>query len=164
MKNRIFKFLGYLMLLTYIFSWEVYSKEKNIFLNPGVRLSYTFGKNGGFTTGFEISCTYLDLESPIIWGILISVDSRRSFNKIHLGVEVVSPRITRTIGISIGPTMTKDNNITDYGFTSTVFGGVIIYPFYAYTWRANSQDIHEMGAFLKLHMHIYGKIDIRFGH
>lgn len=152
--------LWYFVLLTCVFSFKVYANDKNIYLNIGGRISYAFGKNGGFGGGFEISFTQFDFKSPI-WGVLASFDSRKSLNKIHFGFEVVGPY---TIGISIGPTLTKDKNVIDYGFTTTVFAGVIIYPFYAYTWRANSSSISEAGTFLKFPILIHRGIESRLVH
>jgi hypothetical protein len=147
----------HLLLLTIsLLPCKAYSQETSTYLNPGFRLGYVFGETGGFTAGIEVSYTWVN--TNLAWGILSSADWCNGRIKIHFGLEAA-----RGVGISIGPTITKNIDTVDYGFTLTPFGGVILYPFYSYTWRVTSASIQEAGVFIKVPILTSGE-SIKFGH
>src|SRR5213593_4935792 len=64
--NLIFVFF----LSALLFQAEALSEDQ-YFLNPGLKFGHTFGENGGYTVGFEISYTRYSSQS---YGILASID------------------------------------------------------------------------------------------
>jgi len=146
----------FLALLLWLFSSQpAASQGTSTYINPGLKLGYTFGENGGFTAGIEISYTWAN--TNLAWGVLSSADWCNGLLKIHLGLEAA-----RGVGISIGPSITKKIDTIDYGITVTPFAGFILYPFYSYTWRMTSPNIQEVGAFLKFPIQTSGE-RIKFG-
>ncbi len=107
------------------------------------------------TTGVELSYTRVSQDGA--WGILSSVDWSSGLFKAHVGIQA-----SRGVGLSVGPTLTTAGDNVDYGFTATPFAGFVLYPFYAYTWRAHSPDIQEAGLFVKIPFRVSGE-PIRFG-
>jgi len=147
-----------LNLLLWLFSSQhATSQGTSTYINPGIKLGYTFGENGGFTAGVEISYTWVN--ENLSFGIVTSADVCKKLLKFHLGTEAS----TRGIGVCVGPSLTKNNDTTDYGLTFTTFFGLVVIPYYSYTFRFIKDDVHELGSFLKFPIQVSGE-RLRFGH
>ena len=118
------------------------------FFNPGIKLGYTFGQNGGFSYGFEMS--FIKTGDKLIepkYGVVVGIDRVNDVAKYHFGLQYLGGIIGGEVGPSI---IVRDGNI-NYGFQFTPFlASIIIIPFYSYTFVLNNNDFHEIGSFIKL--------------
>ena len=148
------KSIAYLIFCLILSFETAYSNERIIYLNPGVKLGYMFGKGGGFTWGLEVSLTSVDADiiKNDIYGILMDIDFRNNLTKIHLGGEYVTfiHNTITNIGISFGPTYIVNRGVQDLGLTCTAFTGAFAYPYYGFTLSASGNTYHEAGCFIKL--------------
>jgi len=119
------------------------SFSQETFINPGVKLGYQFGENGGFSLGFEISFTFLAKDGAI-YGVLFDLDKFQRSWYYHFGLEFA----THFVGVEIGPTLWGGNN-SDWGFGTTVYTGVVLYPYYRYTFMNRNPNLHEIGTYIK---------------
>lgn len=126
--------------------------ENRQWLNPGIKLGYTFGTGGGFVWGFELSYTFDD-DSGFFWGPLIDLDTCHGRVKTHIGIE----GSYFGIGVDVGPTFITKAKQTDIGYTVTPFVGVIIYPYYSYTLRPGKSGLHEIGSYVKWPFQVAGE-------
>jgi len=121
-------------------------RQRNWYFNPGVKLGYAFGKDGGFISGVELSLTTTLDNQRGAWGILFSLEKCRSYTMLHFGGEIFP---NSPIGFSFGPSLIRQNDKNEFGASATLFGGALILPYYRYTYRHSLTDINELGAFLK---------------
>lgn len=138
-------------MLLFLALGNLHAQQTWNFLNVGFKFSHTVGEGGGFTPGVEVSYTVAGRE--IGGGILLSGDVCNGRSKIHIGVE----GFTRGVGISIGPTWISEHEKTGIGYTLTVYGGFLIYPFYSYTTAADLPAYQELGSFLKFPVAMAGR-------
>ena len=124
-----------------------FAQTQHWYVNPGIKLGYAFGSSGGFVLGGEVSLTTINENHYFAWGILASVESVGDIKLIHCGVEYF-PHIF--YGASFGPSFVINQNRDELAWTTTVFGGAFILPYYRLTIRPNNDDIHEIGSFFKL--------------
>ena len=122
-------------------------------INPGIKIGFTPGSFRNFTIGFELSYTH-----SILFGVVFDIDVNPSKKivKTHIGVEGSGG----IAGLSIGPTLVTENGQTDLGIGTTVYTGLIIHPYYSYTWRFKKEDIDEIGCYFKVPIKLSGKVDI----
>jgi len=118
------------------------------FINPGVKVGYAFGENGGFTYGFELSYvrtgpTWLEKK----YGVVLNVDWIKDLTKYHLGVEYIGGAL---LGGEFGPSILIQNGEIDYGVQATPFLLFFLIPYYSHTFVLNGIDINEIGSFVKL--------------
>jgi len=139
----------------------LFSQDERIWFNPGMKIGYTFGENGGFTWGYEMSITYQqaktigNIKIPYYTGLVIDIDYCNDIKKIHLGAEFAS-----VAGICIGPTWITENGKTEVGFSIIPYTGLFLYPYYSFTYRSEKPNIHEIGGYLKLPITNYYTIDV----
>lgn len=119
------------------------SIAQKTFINPGVKLGYQFGENGGFSLGFEISFTFLAKDGAI-YGVLFDLDKYQRRWHYHFGLEFW----THFAGVEIGPTFCG-GNISDWGFGTTVYSGAVLYPYYRYTFMNRNPNLNEIGTYIK---------------
>lgn len=121
--------------------------KHNYFLNPGMKLGYAFGENGGFTYGFELSfvVTSRDSKHPSR-GITLNYDFISKGSRVHLGFEYLSP----FIGIDVGPTMYTTQSTNNFGFSVIPFIGIFIIPYYNFTYINSDGTFNEIGSYIKI--------------
>jgi hypothetical protein len=129
------------------------------FISPGVKLGYTFGKQGGFTGGFEVS--YIVWYKNTAHAAVLVVDLQEKMAKYHVGYQISS-----FAGIELGPTLVlKTDGKPDLGWTATPFiGAVVPYLYYSHTFMFSPEkDIDETGLLLKLPLPLEGhEMDLGF--
>lgn len=127
--------------------------KKDEFFNPGIKIGYTFGPNGGMTYGIEISYTKL-YEERVGEGIVFDLDYTPSLRtwKVHGGLEVGSG-----IGLCAGPTLIFSPEKTEVAASLIPFIGAGLYFYYHFLIRfSSSPDIFETG--------VYGKYSLQTVH
>jgi len=158
--KRIFIF-QVIVIAMFIGTNSLFAQNDRVWINPGLKLGYTFGENGGFTWGYELSITFQQetiiryVKVPYCIGLVLDVDYCKNITKTHFGAEFASLG-----GLCVGPTWISEGGKTDLGFSIIAFTGVILYPAYTYTYRKEKQDIHEIGGYLKLPITDYYTIDV----
>lgn len=121
-------------------------------VNPGVTLSYTFGR--GVTYGLELSFvwmpTTLDAFKQQPYGRGLAIDLGTNFRdlfKLRLGGEVIGP----FIGVEAGPALVVDRTGPHLGFGVTPWAGYYVMPYYTYTLVfGDTPNLHEWGTYLKV--------------
>jgi hypothetical protein len=121
------------------------------FLSPGFKIGYAFGENGGFINGIEVSIAHLPESSNSILGACLSVERLNSDIIIHFAFESAG-----LIGASIGPTLVISKQERSYGFTGTLFGGILLIPYCRYTYLPARANFFEAGTFVKFPFRISG--------
>lgn len=120
-------------------------KGNSIYLNPGVKLGYQFGENGGFVYGFEVSVTTYTKSSFPLPGVVFNIDRCKGKTKIHLGAQT-----SLMLGMELGPTLYIDNDKQYWGVSTTIFGFVFAIPYYEYTYLFDTNNLHQIGLFGKV--------------
>ncbi len=140
------------MLFVIVTTMCCYSLElsSQVVLNPGIKLGHTFGENGGFTWGLEVSLTSGD--GPWFGGV-VDIDFCKERTKFHIGFQG-----SMIAGASLGPTFIVEKGETDVGISVVPFAGAILYPYYAFTLRPKKSVIHEAGGFLKVPIAVSGAL------
>ena len=120
------------------------------FISPGIKLGYTFGQGGGFTTGIEVS--YIVWRNELPMAVVLNIDlcgreEKLEYQKIHLGWQ-----ISHVVGIEAGPTIIWDDGGASLGMTVTPFAGLVFpYGYYSYTLDfAGGRQRNEAGLLLKM--------------
>lgn len=135
---------------------NLFSQGNSVFLNPGIKLGYTYGENGGFTYGFELSVTsnVLPDEPTLCYGVVFDIDFNKHWTKIHFGAE----GNLITLGLDIGPTLLIQNGTTTLGFSIIPYCGALLYLYYNYSYFGkNMLAMSELGMYLKYHTPIIGE-------
>lgn len=146
----LIKNLRYSVLLFFVIFFVAVSasaQRQHWFVNPGIKLGYAFGPNGGFIFGTEVSLTTIVDNRVDAWGMLVSYESIGKMQLIHGGIEYF-PRIF--YGASIGPSFLLDSKKDDVALTTTVFGGLFLLPYYRLTILPGRFTLHEVGTFFKV--------------
>lgn len=131
--------------------------DPTICLNPGVKLGYQFGENGGFVYGFEVSLTNTFIQrfnsqlvpgTYLSYGILFNIDYCKNNTKIHCGVQFSS----LPLGFDIGPTFYIKDNKSSSGYSVCLFSFIGVLPYYEYTRIFDEQNtsFSQTGVFMKL--------------
>jgi hypothetical protein len=69
-------------------SSEVFASEPKIYCSPGFKLGYSFGENGGFVWGLELSVnSYFKRE--LFACIVFDIDFFEKWTRIHCGAEIM---------------------------------------------------------------------------
>ena len=141
----------YSILILIILNTTSGQTQHHYFFSPGIKLGYTFGENGGFAFGFEGSFTVTgDYGDDPIYGVVFDYDWSGEINKTHIGFEYY-----RWLGgIDIGPTIAWKNGQRYFGFSAIPFIGVLVNPYYNYTFLNGEFGLHEIGAYLKIPIQI----------
>lgn len=128
---------------------------QRFYLNPGIKLGYSFGKEGGFVFGFEVSATYFNEKESTFWGVVFDYDKISTLNRIHIGIEGSKS----VFGLDLGPTFAWDENNKYTGFSIIPYTGLFAYPYYNFTWLGGKGVFHEVGSYLKIGI---GNTNIKF--
>ena len=126
--------------------------EPFVTVNPGVTLSYTFGR--GFTYGFELSVVWmpatLDEYKQRPFGVGVALDVASDFDdlfKMRVGGEIIGP----FIGVEAGPALVVDRTGAHLGLGITPWVGWTVMPYYTYTWLpGETENLHEVGSYFKV--------------
>lgn len=66
--------------------------QSTLFLNPGLKFGYAFGKNGSFIFGAELSVVYWSSDrSALYYGAVISAEVGKHIGVYHFGIELGTP-------------------------------------------------------------------------
>jgi hypothetical protein len=145
--------LAALLLATFVLPTA--APAADLFVNPGVKIGWTFGR--GLTYGLELSFVW-DVQSewaerdftslPYGHGLVFDVDTNfKGFWKAHAGYEAIGP----FIGIDVGPTLVGDQGRVLFGLGITPWAGYDVIPYYTYTLAfGGEKNFHEMGTYLKV--------------
>ena len=113
----------------------------------GMKFGYTFGKEGGFTWGFEVSAIKY-LETGYQGGV-IDLDFCQDDIKLHAGYEIQPSLILP--GVCIGPSLRLHRGRFDPGFSIIPYYGVIAIPYYNYSYfPLSTKSISEIGTYIKV--------------
>lgn len=126
-----------------------------------LKLGYSFGKDGGFTSGLELSVIYISKNDQINFGNSFSIDFNEARTKIHIGIQAY---YTIIAGIDVGPTLsisriTKEASL---GYSITPFAGLLLYPYFSYTDLLTDDKIYEVGGFLRVPLFFYTNRGLKF--
>lgn len=123
-----------------------------VFFTGGLKFGYSFGENGGFTYGFEIStvaCTF----DESVYGAALSYDITGELHKVHFGLEAALAPLKRGFnfwGFEAGPTYAWNDSEDFFGLGVMSYFGTIIIPEYSFTYLENYGTLHEIGTYVKL--------------
>lgn len=122
-----------------------------LIVSPGVKLGYTFGAQGGFNYGIEISVltrTTPDLAAVLAYGPVFNLHwGPNDVFYARLGAEVVS----WFIGAEAGVAYVSDSFGSHFGVGITPWiGSWYVVPYYTHTFVFGSTDLNEAGTYLKL--------------
>ncbi|MDR3667574.1 MAG: hypothetical protein P4L35_12090 [Ignavibacteriaceae bacterium] len=134
------------------------SFAQDMYVNPGIKLGYMFGENGGFVIGFELSVTRYDNKTGSIWGLVLDLDETVKMTKLHLGVE----SSTAFLGLDAGPAFIWQDNKGYWGFSFIPYGGVFLYPYYNFTFNFQNIYYHEIGSYIKFTIPNKNNESVRF--
>jgi hypothetical protein len=139
---------GILFISSWLMKSESLARPREWFLNPGVKVGYAFGPNGGFIYGWEVSITSIKNDGTDGFGVFVSSESNSSISHLlHFGIEIF-PR--SFLGASLGPSLIKIDGKTKSGLGVTVFGGLLLLPYYRFTYIPETAGLHEAGTFFKM--------------
>ncbi len=127
--------------------------QRNWYLNTGIKLGYAFGDRGGFISGIEVSATTWPESAHIFTGVCVSIEQVKSLVVAHIGFETGS-----IVAVSVGPSLLVSNQGNQFALTTTVFGGLLIIPYFRYNYVPNASDIPEVGSFLKIPVKLSGSM------
>ena len=141
------------ILILICFNASVASAQISTYVNPGIKLGYAFGENGGFTFGYELSFVFIKGgNDDSRFGIVIDYDWVKDTRRLHLGTEYMY----RFFGIDVGPTVAWCSGSSKTGFSVIPFGGLMILPYYNFTYLDNETEYHEIGTYVKLALGNFG--------
>ncbi len=154
MEKRI---LAFLLLAGWFSGSTTFAQNTTTFLSPGVKLGYTFGDNGGFTYGFEVSFVWMDRSVHNIgnsMGPVFDIDFWPGATRLHLGLELVKydNRSGIASGACFGPSIVFKESQPHFGVSFIPFFGALAYPYFNYT-RVNDFTFLETGLYGKAHIH-----------
>jgi hypothetical protein len=118
-------------------------------ISPGVKLGYTFGDGGGFTYGAELTVLWRtgpDLAAILAHGPALNLSWNGGSFQLRAGWEIVS----WFAGIEAGPALVSDRTGTHVAVGVSPWLGALVVPYYTYTWVPASDDVRELGTYLKL--------------
>ena len=153
MKN--FTLTGLIVLVCIFTSQKSYSQNYTVFLSPGFSFSHSFGENGGFTFGVEISLVFVDADIGQCFGAVTSFKTNKNIQSIHVGAEYMY-----WAGIECGPTFTfeRNSNKNYTGLSVTGFlSAIALAPYYTYVFNFKNIDNSDVGSYLKFPIFIGGE-------
>ncbi len=131
--------------------------QNSVYVNPGIKVGYTFGDRGGLTFGLELSVTQYQSRGMLLGGVIdYDYTPASGMHKTHLGAE----GSVWGLGLDLGPTWVIGNGKSGLGATFTPFVGLVAYPYYSFTAMVGMENIHEAGAYLKPPIHVSGNSGI----
>ena len=101
------------------------------YASVGPRITYNFGKGGGWSFGFEVAYfPRISDKAPLPYGVTFDMMFPSS-NAVTLHVGLETPY---GVGLDVGPTITFKNQNVYPAFTLIAFMGLGIYPAFEYTF------------------------------
>jgi len=140
------------------FATLIHAQNATTFLNPGIKLGYTFGDNGGFTYGAEISYVWMirpehSSGAGASIGPVLDIDFLPRMSRIHLGIETAyAVGGLVAVGVCGGPTILFKDGDDYWGYSVIPFIGALMYPYFNYTSVGELRST-EVGGYLKYHLH-----------
>lgn len=133
----------------------IYARDPQVYLNPGLKFGYTFGDHGGFTYGFEVSVTtnFKNQETAVWYGVVVDVDFCKDWTRLHTGIEASAIGF----GFDVGPSFLFRNDTVSYGVSLIPFLGIIVFPYYNFSYFDNGFETHELGSYFKLPVMVSGE-------
>ncbi|NLT50434.1 MAG: hypothetical protein GXX85_05905 [Ignavibacteria bacterium] len=123
-------------------------------VNPGIKLGYIFGEQGGFVFGVEMSFMHMFDQGPSA-GIVLSADLLKGKQIYHIGIQG-----SYIAGIDIGPSFYVTKDECTLGLGTTIYTGFIIMPYFTINSFPDKPKQIQLGSYLKLP--IYFGEPIRF--
>jgi hypothetical protein len=122
------------------------------FVNPGIKLGYTWGPGGGFTIGLEVSALGMEFVDEFMYGPVVSIDYRwaRDF-RLRLGGEVCR----MGFGAEGGVVASYESGRLRFGLAATPWFGAVLVPYYTFTLMFDGDYSHEMGGYAKVPLMYY---------
>lgn len=118
-------------------------------ISPGIKLGYTFGDDGGFTWGFELTALFRtgpDLGVVLAHGPAFNLTFGPVFH-LRAGWEIVS----WGLGLEAGPELVRGKDGSRFGFGVTPWlGAFFVAPYYTHTFVLDGEPVDEAGTYLKL--------------
>lgn len=151
-------FVDALLVLIVTSSGLAYDDGPYYFVSPGIKMSYVFGSEGGFSFGWEVS-VYRTIgwkprgEEEGYVGIALSIDWCKSVTKLQLGFEGSQ----RFMGLCLGPSLVLREDAGILGVSATLYSWFVVLPYYTYTFLPGYADIHELGGFIKIPIQLNGR-------
>ncbi|MBI3259435.1 MAG: hypothetical protein HYZ54_08195 [Ignavibacteriae bacterium] len=149
-------YITVILMITFLCSSRnLFAAPEEIYFNPGIKLGYSFGKNGGFVWGLEFSVTTVISRSynqGLLIGAVVDIDFCRNWRRVHFGIESSPFGIDYLCaGIDIGPSITTIDTHTYYGFSVIPYLGAGAYPYFNYTFTGkDSLGLFELGSYIKI--------------
>lgn len=122
--------------------------QTRLYVSPGIKMGYAFGKDGGFTFGYELSFVVVPRGSDDSrYGLVIDYDWPKNAKRLHIGLEY----IYRYTGVDVGPSFIWEEGKQTTGLSIIPFGcPELLIPYYQYTLMPGSHaDFHDAGMYLK---------------
>lgn len=147
MKKIIFCILLFIAINT-----NLKAQDYPVYMSAGFKLSYAWGEiNSGFLWGFEVST--IQINQSIIYGPVVAIDFFQGDPIVHIGGEAS----IGLVGIDIGPSFYFKNGKIYTGIGGSVYTGLLIMPFYSYTYYGKSTlSMNNVGTYLKIPFHVSG--------
>lgn len=123
----------------------------SVVVSPGVKVAYTFGPEGGWTLGLELTLLYRTTESlsPVLAhgpAFNVTWTPSRSWY-LRTGWQIVS----FFVGFEAGPALVVDGEGAHLGFGLTPWlGAVWVVPYFTHTFVLGGRGLSELGTYLKL--------------
>jgi len=119
-------------------------------LNPGVKLAYSFGPNGGWTYGFEVAVAWMTPEIDWVIGSGAVIDftwTRGGIFELRGGYEVFG----LIWGLEAGPALVVAPDGTHFAIDVTpFFSGIFVDTYYTASFTLGRPYRGELGTYLKL--------------
>ncbi len=133
-----------ILVLIFCISRNIVLAKDDIYVSPGIKLGYQFGKDGGFIFGIEISAVQVGKYTAI--GGVLDLDFCKDNTMFHIGFQ----QSALPIGYDLGPSLYFKDSKTYFGYSANIFSGFIAMPFYGINYFPSEKvTIHEAGSYLK---------------
>ena len=124
---------------------------EQVIVSPGVKLGYTFGQDGGFTFGGEISMLFRngpDAGLILAHGPAVNIGwASGGIFQLRAGYQAAS----WLVGLEAGPGLVSGPKGTRFAFGVTPWLGMIFAaPYYTHSFVFGARDVNELGTYLKL--------------
>ena len=122
--------------------------DDKVWLNPGLKLGYRFGENGGFVIGAELSIVWERNDS--FTGLVLAFDycNNTKTTRYNISAETL-PIFNAPIGVAFGPTLIVHDSLVHFGFTGTMYCGILIIPYFSATMMSKNNTDFELGSYAK---------------
>jgi hypothetical protein len=139
-------------------SGESLAQVRRVWMNPGFKITHTFGEPGGMTVGAEISLLWERNEYAT--GVLVAIDHCRSANrlKLHLGVEGhLLPFNRLPLGAEFGPSVVWTKGNPQFGFGLFSYTSIVLVPTMGGTFLLDGTALAEIGMLFKIPLRTSGR-------